>query len=256
VSPKPKPTAIETAYANLRKDGVPDAAGLATMLAQSIKQLEPQLRGSGPFYPGKRTALESPDRIRNSGRLKGTDDLAAMLWEPTRFKVGRRSELDFFYVDRELVAARSLKSSGKPQITATKLWLDLLLANANPEDRTPIVAEAKLRHDKNPEVALVQALAYAAQLGTARQLSRLADLYPDFFLNRGNVAPPTRLDVYVITHEMPGTRKPALRRAVRLAEGIVSRPEAARHLRRIAFLDASFRGGAMRFRGHAAPAQT
>lgn len=254
VSRKPPPTPIETAYHDIGKRGAPDASELAQMFASSITQLERQLRGTGPFYPGKRKALPSPAGIRKQGRLAGTDDLAAMLWEPTRFKVGRRSALDFHYVDRELVAARSLSSSGKPQITGTKLWLDLLLANA--KDRTPIVAEAKLRHDKDPEKALVQALAYAAQLGTPKQLSRLADLYPDYFLDREKPSRPSQLDIYVITHKMPESRKPKLRRAVRLAKEILSNAEAARHLRRIAFLEAYLVGDRLRFRCLAPPAQS
>lgn len=256
MSQKPKPTPIEKAYCGLSKGRSRslEPSELASQFVDSVTQLEKQLRGGGPFYPGKRVGLENPSAIRRRGELAGTDDLAAMLWEPTLFKVGRRSELDFFYVDRELVAARSVSSSGKPQITGTKLWLDLLLANADPTDRTPIVAEAKLRHDKDPEAALVQGLAYAAQLVTRKQLARLADLYPDYFVGRKEQPPPTRLDIYVITYRMPASRKPALRRALRLAEGILKEVAVAQHLRRIAFLEADFRNGRLRFRCPAPPA--
>jgi hypothetical protein len=256
VSPKAAPSAIEVAYRDLHKSGVPDASELASAFVSSVEQLEKQLRGRGPFYPGKRTALANPDGIRKKRRLAETDDLAAMLWEPTRFKVGRRSELDFYYVDRELIAARSVTSSGKPQITGSKLSLDLLLANANPADRTPIVAEAKLGYDKDPEAALVQGLAYAAHLGTRRQLARLGDLYPDYFADRHKPTPPTRLDIYVITHKMPPSRKPALRRAVGLAKEILSHAGAAQRLRRIAFLDAYLTSSTLRFRCLAPPYET
>lgn len=255
-SRKPKPTPIETAYRDLGKTRSIDAHDLASSFVASIEQLERQLRGDGPFYPGKRKPLPNPAEIRQGGRIAGTDDLAALLWEPTRFKVDRRPKLDFHYVDRELVAARSLSSSGKPQITGTKLWLDLLLANANSADRTPIVGEAKLRHDKDPEAALVQGLAYAAQLGTKRQLARLASLYPDYFIDKAKPATPTRLDVYVITYKMPRSREPKLRKALELAEGVVADPAVSRHLRRIAFLDADLRNGRLRFRCRARPAES
>lgn len=257
MSPSPPSTPIEDAYRTFSKShGELDASDLASRFVSSIKQLEQQLRGNGPFYPGKRAALPRPDGIKQQAKLAGTDDLAAMLWEPTRFKVGRRTKLDFFYVDRELVAARSLSSAGKPQMTGTKLWLDLLLSNANPNDRTPIVAEAKLRYDKDPEAALVQGLTYAAQLGTPKQLRRLVDLYPDYFSNRERKPPaPKRLDLYVITYELPASRKPAMKRAIKLAERILSDITVGKHLRRIAFLEASLSNGRLRFRCPVPPAE-
>jgi hypothetical protein len=256
VGPSPKPpkrTPIENASMS---HGALDASDLAERFVSSVKQLEKQLRGKGPFYPGGRTPLPSPDGIRQKAKLAGTDDLAAMLWEPTRFKVGRRPELDFYYVDREIAAARFLKPDGKPQMKGSKLWLDLLLANANPNDRTPIVAEAKLRADKDPEAALVQGLAYAAQLGTPRQLKRLTYLYPDYFSSREPKLPaPNRLDLYVITHELPPNREPAMKRAIELATGILSDIDVRKLLRRIAFLDASFANGRLRFRCPVPPAE-
>src|SRR5688500_1782995 len=85
--PKPKPTPIEEAYSDLKESGVPEPEDLAERFGASVRQLEKQIRGSGSFDPGKRTPLPRPGEIRRRDDLSGTDDLAAMLWEPKRFKV-------------------------------------------------------------------------------------------------------------------------------------------------------------------------
>ena len=65
----------------------------------------------------------------------------------------------------------------------------------NAEDRTPIVAEIKVGADENAELGLIQALAAAAQLSSASQLTRLHRQFKDFFSNEA----PSAVDVYVIT---------------------------------------------------------
>jgi hypothetical protein len=75
-------------------------------------------------------------------------------------------ELNFSFVDRELVPTRTTHErffeNGEPANCFRRL--DWLLANA--QDRLPIIAEVKVRNDKNPFSALVQLLMYAAELVT------------------------------------------------------------------------------------------
>src|SRR2546423_930194 len=81
---------------------------------------------------------------------------------------------------------------------APRIRTDLLLVNATSGDRTPIVAEVKVAGDENALLALVQALAAAAQLSPESQRQRLVDVYPEEFADV-----PSRIDVYVITHDSP-----------------------------------------------------
>jgi hypothetical protein len=84
-----------------------------------------------------------------------------MLWAPTRWAVRCRPDLDFHYVAREISPGRVMVR-GKPVQQLQSISMDVLLVNAN--DRTPIVAEVKLKSDESAELALVQALPAAAQL--------------------------------------------------------------------------------------------
>jgi hypothetical protein len=126
--------------------------------------------------------------------------------------------------------------------------LDLLLANANPDDRTPIVAEAKIGRDENAELGLVQALAGAAQLSAEHQLKRLREVYWEHLGTRV----PEHLDVYVIGYKPPprGVKPKLFKRAFELAAEIVDSGALSDWVRRIVFLEAELKNGTLTFRLH------
>ena len=78
--------------------------------------------------------------------------------EARRLARGRKLQLDFRYIDREVPLARA---KPKPkQDPGALLEVDLFLANDH--DRTPILAEVKIDADECPFYALMQLLAQAA----------------------------------------------------------------------------------------------
>jgi hypothetical protein len=84
------------------------------------------------------------------------DEITALLARRPRFHVDHRPRLDFYYLDREISAARALDAIGKAVYQANPLKPDLILVNA--DDQTPILSEVKVRTDKDPEAALLQGL--------------------------------------------------------------------------------------------------
>lgn len=157
-------------------------------------------------------------------------------------------DLSFRYVDRELDCLRESPGrrldDGTP--AAEAVVLDLLLENA--ADGMPILAEVKLREDKDPMYALVQALAAAAHLVTPSQRSRLARVY--------GLTPPTPLagphaDIYLLFHEPPvkpkGTWVQILDLVRPLAAELTAHPAVATLLRRIVLIRSEISGGKLRF---------
>lgn len=217
VRPKSKePETVSDLYRSLDRRGQREQESFAAdlidepgRLALAFEEEARQFKGFGPneaFHPaGTRKALP-----RNPNRVGSTKDFASFLWQPPRWKVVRQKDLDFHYVDREIVTSRTTKGTH-----AASFSLDLLLANA--EDQTPILAELKIRGDENAFYALVQALVHAARIGTPKQLRRLERFYADPFKKE---TPSSRVDIYIVLVEHPvtGTRPNLLRQAKLLAD--------------------------------------
>lgn len=186
---------------------------------------------SEPFYPaGARKGLAErwpPAR---------TEHFAERLWRPTTWKVGDgETGLDFHYVDREIVTARNGKAIAAIVDDERRLErLDLLLCNST--DRTPILAELKIRRDENAFYGLIQGLAHVAQLQSKSQRKRLSKVYTDYFPTT-----PEQLDLYVILFERPTKGKPKalLEQAQQLAPHLV---KSIAVLRRVAFIEAEPEG--------------
>lgn len=202
-------------------------------------------RARGPFFPpGQRTPLiDLARRHRKSeDAIDGTAHLQALLWRPPRFAVADHPELDFEFVARELTPTSSVRAGEREWLTPDSrrhLSLDALLVNV--EDRTPIVAELKVDRDENTELALVQALAAAAQLSSPAQRNRLYGEYRDTL---GSV-PADRLDVYVITARAPerGVRPVLAARAHARASALLETGAVDAWVRRIMFLEAQIVSG-------------
>jgi hypothetical protein len=248
-------TLIEHLYASLRElggqqaqlDRAFDTADLAGSFAATFADME-SVPAGGSFFPGgSRTPLIELAARRGefSDHISDTEHLQALLWEPPRWAVVGRPELDFCFVARELTPTSSEATGGRRRWltadTRRHISLDALLVNA--DDRTPIVAEIKVGGDQNAELALVQALAAAAQLSAPAQLRRLHREYRDHL----GLSAPSRLDVYVITARSPprGTRPLLARRARERVADLERSGLLARWIRRIVFLDAAWANGTL-----------
>jgi hypothetical protein len=177
--------------------------------------------------------------------VSGTDFAKRLLKTGTCSVDGGDGKLDFEYVSRELDCLRVAPGRPLSDGASSKraLVLDLLLVNAR--DRVPIVAEVKLRKDKDAAYALIQGLAAAAHLVTASQKRRLTNIFPQAEFS---VMEP-RLDVYVVSLE--ASERPldvALRKAAMgISARLLERPDVSALIRRIAFLDARAEGARMSF---------
>lgn len=214
---------------------------LAAGFRATVADTETRVTGGGPFHPARATTLRGLlERFGplSAERIGSTHDVAAVLWAPRRWDVVDHPELAFYYVTREVTPGSVDAGDGRREQQAQKVSSDLLLVNANDGDNTPIVAEVKVRNDQNALLALVQALASAAQLSPPHQLARLRGVYPDLF---GETAPEC-LDVYVIAHDPPprGVRPQLHERAVKLAGELTASGELSEWIRRIAFLRSEY----------------
>jgi hypothetical protein len=174
--------------------------------------------------------------------LTRTVDLAQRLALEERIATDRtwdiaeRPELSFRYVDRELDCLRRTPGRRLDDGTAAKraVVLDLLLENTR--DGTPILAELKIRQDKDAFFGLLQLLTAAAHLVTAPQRARLANVYELTFPPRGPF-----VDLYVILFEPfhAGVRTELLRESRRIARELANDADFAAVVRRIEFVEAS-----------------
>lgn len=126
-------------------------------------------------------------------------------------------ELDFAYVEREIIPTRTRPQAGFDREEGKHVRVDLVLANA--KSRRPIVAELKIAHDKDAYTALVQALAGASQLVSTSQRERLAKLR----IPVASMEDEPQIDVYVLLAQFPTRgrdRFKQLERAASLAGGL------------------------------------
>jgi hypothetical protein len=224
-----------------------DAVTLAESFAVTVHDLA-GAKARGPFYPsGTRTPLGDLQAARSDAidSVDDTEHLQALMWAPTRWVVDGADDLDFVYLGRELTPMSSLGRDRREWLVEDsdrRISLDALLMNA--DDRTPIVAEIKVGNDENAELALVQALAAAAQLSTPAQRKRLASEFRDYL----GVEVPTRLDVYVMTARVPdtGIRPQLAHRAHRLADELHRSGALGEYIRKIRFLEATVQAGTLR----------
>jgi hypothetical protein len=259
-----EPKRIEDLYRSYRDAGGQkaqrelevDADRVVQCFTSTVRAIDGKVQGDGGFHDERKALrdlaveLAAEREAHGPDHLRTTHHLTADLWEPTRWKVEGRPDLDFHYLDREITPARGLRG-GIPKFEEsmqTHVSLDLLLANANPEDRTPIVAEAKIGSDENAELGLMQALAGAAQLSTEHQRKRLREVYWEYLGKRV----PQHLDVYVIGYKPPprGEKPKLFKRALELAAEIIDSGALSNWVRRIVFLEAELKNATLTFKLH------
>ena len=167
---------------------------LAKMFEEDVEAFASYDNEGVPFHSG------AQDRDKTSFSPKSKTRVVAQslitLMDGETIEVAGRPDLNFRYVDREIVSARTpgatfRTTDGKIRSADTLPKLDLLLANA--DDGTPIVGELKVGDDRDPFYALIQALAHASMLVTENQAKRLRTQYPDTFSQDFE-----RVDVYVV----------------------------------------------------------
>lgn len=237
---------IETLYWEARKRGGQRAQfdfelatdELVAAFAATVADVQ-NLEARGPFFPeGTRRPLFALGRARAGSReIIDTQHVQALLGRPPRWQVAGDRGLDFEFVARELTPMSSLAGGRRVWLTQRperRVSLDALLINA--EDRTPIVAEIKVGGDENAELALIQALAAAAQLSSGSQLKRLYRQFYDFF---DEAQPASVLDVYVMTARAPerGVRPRLASRAHARADQLTASGALSHWIRRIAFIE-------------------
>jgi hypothetical protein len=168
---------------------------LAKAFVTSIEQFTPYRREE-PFHPA-RTPLPASNTITS---IRSSRDLASLLGPQQMAEVINGPHLNFQYVDYELVPARTTGGTTYDDGKRATTWvrLDQLLAG----DR-PIIAEVKIRKDKNPFYALIQALTAAVELLTPAQHDRLRKYYPKSFPNNNDQT----VDIYLILYQWSRNRQ-------------------------------------------------
>jgi len=209
------------------------ARDLAADFAASISAFQ-AYSNNEPFFDGARKPLCPVASIHE---IKRTEQFAAILKAQGRGSVRGEPNLDFRYVERELVPARTTAAAeySNGQAKGKFIRFDLLLAA-----ELPILCELKLRHDNSSAFyALVQLLTSMSELATESQRERLWRYYsPDLPDPRF-----ARFDLYLMFHGFNFNSKPKseiLGLTGRLAEELLLFSEISTHVRRIVMLDSKW----------------
>ena len=206
------------------------ARDLAADFAASVSAFQ-AYSNNEPFFDTARKPLCAAASIHE---IKRTEQFAAVLKGQGRGTVRGEPSLDFRYVERELVPARTTAAAqySNGQAKGKFIRFDLLLAA-----ELSILCELKLPHDNNSSFyALVQLLTSLSELATESQRERLWRYYSPA-LPDPRVA---RFDLYLMFHEFNFDSKPKseiLGLTGRLAEDLLHFSEISTHVRRIVMLD-------------------
>lgn len=202
------------------------AADIAEDFAKSVEAFE-AYKNPEPFYSIERPPLKTPADITR------TEHFAAVLKKQTCCQVQDDPSLDFRYIERELVPARTTciakYSNGRSKRRLIRF--DLLLAG-----ELTILGEVKLPKDNaSAFYAYIQLLASASELATTHQHERLLRYYAG--LPRPLIP---RFDLYIIFYGFKQHSKPKvaiLDRTSQLAEELLRFQNVGTHIRRIVALD-------------------
>jgi hypothetical protein len=217
---------------------IANADAVAQRVAESVERFRAYDNSAESFCP-KHKPLKAPAAIT------GGRSLAAALARGPNIVSGD-IRFSFTLVDYEVPPSRTTIKApqmlnrfedGSPS-TAT-MAIDLLLRH---EDGTPIIGEVKFasakKYDTNAVLALVQALAGAAQFATPNQQQRLTKCYPSAF------TAATHVDVAVVSYR-PALPAPAKYQkqldaaASALAKHLKESPNFPPDLRQVYFIRAS-----------------
>lgn len=213
---------------------------LARRFRLSLEALEAQPGIAEPFYPpGRRDPPNPPTPV---DEIKSTIEFASQLRDGRAQVVEAVPALSFVYVDRELSPLRTTA----PDRVARRS-LDLLLANS--DDRTPVLAELKIRADKPAYFAFVQVLMLSAELLASSQRRRLKGHPPAEHLAWLDTGPFA--DLYLIAFDPPRTgkyRARSFKATQEISKCLVADPAVSSYVRRIAYLEAVVVDGRLAFK--------
>jgi hypothetical protein len=180
----------------------------AVELAREFNESAEAFRGF--TADGQRFYDDDPDRRdadKNEKSNARTYGWAMDMHGTGRVAVDGGAELDFVYLDREIVPTRTKPALPYDGEDGASLRIDLVLVNAL--TGRPIVGELKIASDKDPYSGLVQALAATAQMTTASQRQRLVTHSEREGLHRRLPLPladfdkEPKMDIYVLLAEFP-----------------------------------------------------
>ncbi len=185
--------------------------GLADFYQNNVKALEKLWNDSRKRFDvyenhagwgqGKRKDLPSPPR--HLREIKSTNVFTAFVKQA--MKDGDFQ--GFTFVEREINPMRARNAvfaDGTPATKSGKGGIDLLLAS----NSTPVVGEVKVKRDKNVFFALLQAMTYAVELSTPKQMSRLRKHFPDSFQNLDLAGGKVNIALFLVNPVKDPTRKP------------------------------------------------
>jgi hypothetical protein len=239
--PIPNTELVKT-YKDLKEKPQKERLERARQLVRIPGELENEFQRSVRDFSRYRNAGEHfrPNRKPYKGKsnLKTTRTLAALLKGSNQpIRVHDNSNLDFSYVDREMVIARTTGNAryDNEEKATTGVRADLLLKHEG--DGLPIIGEVKIATDQDPFSGLIQGLACASQLVTPNQLDRLSRHFEQW---KGSK--PAQVHVYVIVARIPAHERVTYwydlaREAITLGSKLRSP-----HLSSIAFLEVSKSG--------------
>ncbi len=202
----------------------------AEKLAEAFRESVDQFAGycnAEPFYPASRGELSKPVPDATIRRCR---DLAAYLrMQGVAFVVNDPS-LKLRYLDYEVVPARTTGGASYNDGKRSTTWvrLDLLLHADG-----PVIAEVKLRSDKNPFYALLQALTCAVELATPSQRIRLQSRY-------SQINPASPLEIYTVIYRPSVNGEDwhrLLLRSEEMSRKLISLPSIRRYIGRFAILE-------------------
>jgi hypothetical protein len=221
----------------LKKAESTDPGELAREFAQSVSAFQ-GFSTDQPFFP------ENPDRDLNKSPEAASRGYgwAMAIKRQQLVEVERDPELNFRYVEREIVPTRTQRRTQFEDPDGHEVQIDIILANDAGDAGRPIVTELKIARDKDPFTALIQALAGAAQLASSQQRARLSSLGDSVGVHLASHEEDPLLDVYVLLGAFPKTGRDLfdqLKLAGRLARHLEQEDEVRAHLGRIRVLAAT-----------------
>ena len=187
---------------------------------------------------GAENELEAEDELRD------TDLLVNTIVEKHAGRIEASIDnLDFgaTAVAREVGPMRSTARKGpwyfqdrRPSRNPGAGGVDLLLSSNL--GAIPIICEIKVGDDQTPFYALIQTLAYAAELATLNQYQRLKNVFPEHF----HALPSAPLvDVYILMQDSPANHECILKDVKTIVHSMYEvRPILASTVRRVVFLKA------------------
>jgi hypothetical protein len=186
-------------------------------------------------------AIETDEELRN------TDSLVNAIVERCAGRIDAsfgNLDLGATAVARELGPMRSTDKTGPWYFQDGRSTrhsgaggLDLLLSSNL--GAVPVICEIKIGDDATPFYALVQTLAYAAELATPQQYQRLKKVFPSFC----TLTPDPLVDIYILMQDSPSDHKCIYEATKTIVQGMYRmRPTLTSTIRRLVFLNASSDG--------------